>query len=268
MLTIINDKPQKLSKTCLKQVGGLSYSVFMKLLRKKDVKINGVRVNKDILLNVGDKIEIYYSPSTVTAYKTIYSDDNVVVVDKQSGFTSDEIYSKILIEHPTARFIHRLDRNTCGLMIFALNTSAEEQLLYGFKHHAFDKKYLCTVYGKVKKDSDILSAYLLKDASSSTVKIFDKKVDGSVEIKTGYRVISRKENTTDLEVTLYTGKTHQIRAHLSFIGHFILGDGKYGDAKINKQFGLSRQQLKAYKLTLRFGEDSSLYYLNGKTFEI
>ena len=153
-------------------------------------------------------------------------------------------------------------------MIFALNTSAEEQLLYGFKHHTFDKKYLCTVYGKVKKDSDILSAYLLKDASSSTVKIFDKKVDGSVEIKTGYKVISRKENTTDLEVTLYTGKTHQIRAHLSFIGHFILGDGKYGDAKINKQFGLSRQQLKAYKLTLRFGEDSSLYYLNGKTFEI
>lgn len=267
MIVFISEKPQKLSKSSFDNIDGLTYGAFMKLLRKKDIKVNGVRVCTDVVLQVGDRVEIYYTP-VVNAYSVVYVDDNVVLIDKKSGYESDKTFELLKKDYPTARFIHRLDRNTSGLMIFALNDCAETELLRGFKIRAFDKKYLCTVNGRVEKDSDVLTAYLVKDSDNSFVKIFDKKVEGSVEIKTGYKVLSRNENTTELEVTLYTGKTHQIRAHLAHIGHFIIGDGKYGDNGINKLHRAKHQLLKAYKLTLKFGANDLLYYLNDKTFEI
>ena len=99
-------------------------------------------------------------------------------------------------------------------------------------------------------------------------KIYDKKVLGSVEIKTAYKVIKEDENTSLLEVELITGKTHQIRAHLAHIGHFILGDGKYGNGEINRKLNAKELMLKSYKLTLKFDKDSPLSYLDNRTFEI
>ena len=98
------------------------------------------------------------------------------------------------------------------------------------------------------------------------MKIYDRKVENSVTIITGYKVIEKLGETSVLDVTLFTGKTHQIRAHLAYIGHFIIGDGKYGDNSINKRLGVKNQQLTAYSLTLHFSKDSPLYYLDGKTF--
>ncbi len=268
MITVFSDKSQKLSKLSLKSVEGLSYSAFMKLLRKKDIKVNGARVSLDVTLGAGDKVEIYYIPEKSLPYTEIFSDKNVLVVDKKSGCDSDGVYNSILENYPNAKYIHRLDRNTSGLMIFALNADAESELLYGFKNRTFDKKYRCTVNGIVQKNSEILTAFLVKDEKNSLVKIYDKKVSGSVEIKTGYTVLFRGEDTTELEVTLYTGKTHQIRAHLAHIGHFIIGDGKYGVNEINKRHRANRQRLRAYSLTLNFKKNSPLYYLNGKTFTV
>ncbi len=268
MITLISDKQQKLSKLALKEIEGLTYSAFMKILRKKDIKVNGVRKSSDEIVVAGDKIEIYYTPEKVIPYTVIYKDENVLLIDKKSGFESDVVFSAVKEEYLTALYIHRLDRNTSGLMIFALNDSAERELLYGFKNRTFDKKYRCTVNGIVKKDQDVLTAYLFKDEKNSIVKIYDKKVVGSVEIKTGYKVLKRNQDTTELEVTLFTGKTHQIRAHLAYIGHFIIGDGKYGANQINKRHNATRQKLKAYSLTLNFSQNSPLYYLNGKTFTV
>ena len=241
MITFINDKQQKLMKACQSNVDGLSYSAFMKLLRKKDIKINGVRTSKDIPVSVGDKVEVYYTPETPNAYTVIYADDNIVLIDKKSGYNSDLVYETLSKTYPTAKYIHRLDRNTSGIMVFALNDRSE---------------------------TEVLTAYLLKDEKASTVKIFDKKVDGAVTIKTGYKVLSRGEKTTDLEVTLYTGKTHQIRAHLAHIGHFIIGDGKYGVNEINKTFSAKTQKLRAYKLTFKFAKTDLLYYLDQTTFSV
>ena len=268
MKSFIADKNRKLSKLALLKVEDLSYTAFMRALRKKDVKVNGVRVSTDVTLSVGDKVEIYYVQSTVSAYQTIFADENVVVIDKKSGFTSEKVYELVKKEYSNARFIHRLDRNTDGIMIFALNEQAEKELLNGFKSRTFEKIYTAVVVGNVEKQSEILSAYLKKDKEKSIVSIYDNHVKGSVPIKTEYKIIKRDNQLTTLEVVLHTGKTHQIRAHLAHIGYPILGDGKYGDYSANQKFNATTQMLTATRLTLRFSDDQTLYYLNEKTFEL
>ena len=268
MYQFIADKNGKLSKLALYNVQDLSYSALMKLLRNKDVKVNDKRISKDVLLNQGDKVVLYFKPQKIEKFSTIYIDENILIIDKKSGYQSEDVYNDILQQFSTAKFIHRLDRNTDGLMVFALNEDAENQLLKGFKEHAFDKKYRAKVYGQMPCDKDILTAFLVKDSENSLVKIYDKKVDNSVMIKTGYEVVKADRETSDLLVTLYTGKTHQIRAHLAHEGHFIIGDGKYGDNKINSKFNAKTQKLSSYSLTLKFDKLSPLYYLNNKTFTI
>ena len=267
MIRFVADKNRKLSKLALYNVEGLSFSIFQKLLRKKDIKVNGKRVSEDVLLEVGDVVEVYYIMQSIpNGFEEIYKDENIVVVDKKSGVLSEKVYEQISAIYPSAKFIHRLDRNTSGVMIFALNSVSEEELLCGFKNRIFDKKYKALVYGIPKQKKAILNAYLLKDSQNSLVKIFDKKVDGSVAIKTGYEVVETYEKTSLLSVTLYTGKTHQIRAHLAHIGHFIIGDGKYGNNEINKLFSAKSQSLCSSLLTLHFDKKSPLFYLDGKSF--
>jgi len=268
MKSFVADKNRKLSKLALENIEDLSYSAFCRSLRKKDVKINGKRVSEDVLLCVGDKVEIYYQPIEIKKFDSIFVDDNIFVVKKAKGYTSDDVYESVKAVNPNARFIHRLDRNTDGIMIFALNDKAEKELLYGFKERTFDKKYKATVKGTPKNKNATLSAYLVKDSDASRVKIFDNPVKDSSPIKTGYSLLEARGDVSDLEVTLYTGKTHQIRAHLAYIGHPIVGDGKYGDFAFNKKKGVREQMLTATKLTLNFDKTDYLYYLNGKTFKI
>ena len=134
MKSFVADKNRKLSKLALYHIEDLSFSALNRALRKKDVKVNGKRVSEDVLLNVGDVVEVYYVSSNIEKYKQIFCDENVLVVYKKSGFTSESVYEDILLYNPDARFIHRLDRNTDGIIIFALNSIAEEQLLKGFKN--------------------------------------------------------------------------------------------------------------------------------------
>ena len=268
MKTFINETNKKLSKAVFLYCDDLSYSAFQKALRNKDVKVNGKRVNKDVLLNEGDRVEIYYSPKTEKGFEEIFRDENILVVNKKQGVSSESLFDAVKNVYPNARFIHRLDRNTSGIIIFSLNDRAEEDLLLGFKKRMFYKEYTAEVVGVPKQERAILEGYLIKDEKASIVKISDKPFKGAVYIKTGYEVVEKREKSAILKVILYTGKTHQIRAHLAFIGHPIVGDGKYGSEKTNKLFKKDKQQLCASKLILKFDKEDFLYYLNNREFNV
>ncbi|MBR2337257.1 MAG: RluA family pseudouridine synthase [Clostridia bacterium] len=246
--------------------GSVSYSLANKLIRKKDVKVNGIRVKEDVKTLAGDKIEVYYDGEDSRANTVIYKDDNVLVVYKPSGITSEDFYSLLCKKHGEVGFIHRLDQNTDGVMIFSLNQYAEKELLNGFKRRTFDKYYLAEVVGTPEKPSAELTAYLVKDSEKSEVKVFDRQVEKSEKIVTSYTVLRSSGETSLLEVKLITGKTHQIRAHLAHVGHFIVGDGKYGYESVNRKFKAKKQRLTAYKLILAFDRGSAMEYLNGKEF--
>ncbi len=262
----VNEKT-KLSKFLLSEYnGGLSFATFNKLLRKKDIKVNGKRVSCDVILYPEDNIDVYYDGLSVeTKIDIVYEDDNVLVVIKPKGITSEDFYNK-LSHLKNLYFCHRLDRNTDGVMIFAKNQSSYAEIVDGFKYRTFDKYYRAKVYGVPKQKEETISAYLFKDSKNSVVKITDKFTKGSYKIETYYKLVDTDGVTSDLEVKLITGKTHQIRAHLAHIGHFILGDNKYGDVKISKSLGVKDLSLSAVKLVLHFPVGNFLYYLDGKTF--
>ena len=270
MKSFIVEKQIKLNKFLLDSYNGeLSYAVFQKLLRNKDIKVNGKRVNKDLLLNAGDKIEVYYDGAKKQLeLKVLLNECGVLAVDKPCGITSIDFESQVKSVYSSAVLVHRLDRNTSGILLFALDSVAEQELLKTFKNRTISKFYTAEVYGKVQKDSEVLTAYLVKDSDKSLVKIYDTEVKDSEKIITGYEVIERRENSTILRVELFTGKTHQIRAHLAHIGHFIIGDGKYGKNAINETFKVKTQRLTASKVVFEFDKSSPLYNLNGKVIEI
>ncbi len=269
MKTFIANKNEKLSKFINTQYGALMpYSTFMKLLRNKDIKINGKRVNKDVVLSIGDKVDVYFESDFISKFTPIFQGYGIYVFNKPPVITSEDFLDKLNSVYKNLKLCHRLDRNTSGLLVFASEEKAYLEMLSAFKQRTVDKYYKAEVFGKLKETKKTLVSYLKKDAEASMVKIFNENVKGSVKIVTEYKVIEELEETSVLEVKLITGKTHQIRAHLAHIGHFIIGDGKYGDNKINERLGVKRQKLTAYKIKFNFDKNSVLYPLNDKVISI
>lgn len=164
---------------------------------------------------------------------------------------------------------NRIDRNTGGIVIAAKNAAALREMNEEIKNGGVTKKYLCAVHGRMEKNSDVLRAYLFKDAKTKRVYVSDTSKPGSKTIVTEYEVLAynRKQDLTLAEVTLHTGRTHQIRAHFSYTGHPLLGDGKYGKNKNDRETGWKHQALYSYKLEFHPVTDY-FSYLDRKTFEV
>lgn len=283
MKKLIVDKKydnKKLNKFLQDSIPNLSSNLFYKTLRKKDIKINGKRVNENITVFENDVIEVYVADNLLEKklhINIIFEDDNILVIDKPCGIEvtgRNSLTSIVHNQYSNCEFLpmpcHRLDRNTTGLVLFAKNQEALDILLDKFKNHEIEKHYLALVYGVPKIKSQTLTAYLFKDSKKSFAYISDEPKKGYSKIITSYSLIEKYANGTCLlDVEIETGKTHQIRAHLAHIGLPIVGDGKYGNYEINKKLGIKTQELKSYILKFNFTTDSGiLYYLNGKKIKL
>ncbi|MBO7361157.1 MAG: RluA family pseudouridine synthase [Clostridia bacterium] len=298
-----NDSGQRLDKFVTKSVGGLPQSLMYKFIRTKKIKLNGKRAEPSVILNEGDLVEMYIkdaffeSPEADTEalfditpkLDILYEDENIILLNKRPGVLvheDDEGRDNTLLMHLKAYLVskgeydpsseasfapalcNRIDRNTGGIVIGAKNAAALREMNAMIRDGKVSKYYLCAVHGIMPMKEDILKAYLKKDSRTNTVDISDRQKPGYREIVTGYRVLSEKRDLSLLEVRLYTGRTHQIRAHLSHIGHPLVGDGKYGQNRDDRRRGYKYQALYSYKVAFGNGGEGELGYLDGKSFSL
>lgn len=264
---------QRLDKFLEKYLDEAPKSFFYKMLRKKNITLNDKKAEGPERLAVDDIVKLWLSEETIENFRSkkeesakvletietekldiIYENDHVLLINKPAGMLSQKAQKDdvSLIEHMTNYLLetnqltyeqmatfrpgicNRLDRNTSGIIVagkslFGLQTMGEI-----IKNRDVDKYYYCIVKGKVS-EKQLIDGYLFKHKNRNKVTITKEPVEDADYIKTEYEPVKSNEELTLLRVKLITGRSHQIRAHLQSIGHPIIGDGKYGDVRINKE---------------------------------
>jgi len=280
-----NEAGQRFDKLLAKYLNEAPKSFIYKMLRKKNIVLNGKKATGNEKLEVGDSIKLFLSDETiekfskVTVQKTkqkldvIYEDENLLLINKPVGMLSQKAEAKdeSLVEHIITYLLeteqlteaelrkfkpsicNRLDRNTSGLVVAGKSLLGLQKMGELFKERSMKKYYRCLVVGEVK-EKQYIKGFLYKDETINKVVISKEEVTDSLPIETEYEPLWTNGKCTLLEVHLITGRTHQIRAHLASIFHPIVGDYKYGNRKINdvykQKYKLESQLLHAYRLEL------------------
>lgn len=267
---------QNISLTKYLTLQGFKTLYVKNLLHNKDIKVNGKRIGQNVNLVAGDLVECYFDDKQLVSnnqdvemqnkIEVIYQDDKILIVNKIKGLATCGQNSLETIFN--AHAVHRLDTNTSGLTILAKNLTIKQEFVDEFRADNIVKKYLCQVIGKTNFKNEIKKAFLFKDAKKSKVYIYDEFVKGSVPIATKFNTLKNGELSSIVECELLTGKTHQIRAHLSHLGHHIVGDNKYGKKENNKIFKAKTQRLECYFLFFRQLSGDNIKYLSNKHFQI
>ncbi len=306
IIVTANESEQRLDRFLRKYLTNVSLSDIYKIIRKSRVKVNGKKAKENYRLIEGDSIEISISDisnidspkenvekidkiHTNTNLTIIYEDKNILLIDKDTGtfvhsdktHKENTLISQVIYylyksgeynpeEEITFRpaAVNRLDVNTGGIIIFAKNYASLKELNELIRERRIEKKYISVIKGKMDKSGE-LRGYITKDEVNNISQISDNKGNKGKEVCTKYKCLKSNGEYSLVEIELITGRSHQIRAHLSSIGHPIIGDMKYGDRNVNnyfrKEFGIKNQLLYAH--SIGFGEiEGDLSYLSGKSF--
>jgi len=265
-------KQEKLIKFLIHNNQGLSFGSAQKLLRLGKVKVNGKRTKDNIDLNIGDIIEIHTFQKSMPKVEILYEDDNILIVNKPQGIecatrdkSTDNTYSlEEIFEDKNAIVVHRLDRLTEGIVILAKNINVARKFETYFRNRNIDKYYQAGVHGNFI-DIGIKKAYLKKFENKAIVDIKDTPLEGYKEIVTEIQGVTNYTNLSIVNIKLHTGRTHQIRAHLSHLGYPIINDNKYSNTP-NFTNDYKGYFLTACKIKFNLNDDMS--YLNELNIEI
>ncbi len=298
-----NDENQRLDKYLKKYLKEAPGSFIYKMLRKKNIVLNGKKADGTEKLTAGDEIKLFFAEDTLQKFTgegadrqipkfptmesldILFEDENLLIINKPAGELSQKAEAKDISMNEYAlgylqqtgavteeslkvykpSVCNRLDRNTSGILIVAKTYQTAREFGEALQKRAVRKYYQCIVKGEVKK-AEKIDGYLWKDEKTNKVQVFKEPRKDAAEIHTAYKPLKYQDGLTLLEVHLITGRTHQIRAHLSSIGHPILGDPKYGDRKLSEKYHVRYQLLHACRLELDgFTGDFTKY--NGKVIE-
>ena len=299
-----NDAGQRLDRFVGKSVPLLPESLLQKYIRLKRIKLNGKGAKRDVRLSDGDCIQLYINdeffekPKEENSYlkvgkprvSIVYEDENILLADKKPGVLCHSAgqwdYNTLIAniqaylaqkgewrpkeENSFAPALcNRIDRNTGGIVIAAKNAEALRIINEKIRDREIEKYYLCLVHGRPSPPSGRLENFLFKDASKNQVYVKSKSEPGARTAVTEYKTIRSKGPLSLVECHLLTGRTHQIRAQMSYAGWPLLGDGKYGSERFNKTYGETGQALYSYKLLFSFPTDAGmLNYLRGREFSV
>lgn len=317
-----NEAGQRLDKLLAKYLNQAGKGFIYKMIRKKNITLNGKRCDGSERLAQGDEVRLFLSDETIEKFSAtvagswkagygndakkgmevcrgkgfagrpdiVYEDVHILIVNKPAGMLSqkaregdislNEHILNYLVESghiPVSQLrtfkpsiCNRLDRNTSGLVAAGISLAGLQIMNQVFKDRSIHKYYRCLVRGDIR-EKQLIAGFLKKDEASNTVRIYQLEVEDSVPIMTEYVPLGGNGAITLLQVTLITGRSHQIRAHLASIGHPILGDYKYGDSKVNDtvkmRYGVKYQMLHSWKLAMPEELPEPLGYLGGRVFQ-
>lgn len=319
-----NEAGQRLDKLLMKYLDAAPAGFIYKMLRKKNIVLNGKKADGAVKVEKDDEIRLYLSDETARKFSryfktqdppdsprggagnaenekalaaaeacaarkpdaaaaacagdidVVFEDENIIIINKKAGVLSqkakpsDTSVNEMIRAHLlraagadeksftgyAPAVCHRLDRNTSGIMVAGKSIAAQNILSEMFRERTIEKHYLCIVSGALSTAGRI-EAGITKDAATNTVTVGDAGGEAA-RIITEFKPVASNSHFTLLDVTLVTGKTHQIRAHLAAAGHPVVGDAKYGDGDVNarfkREYGLTHQLLHAY--SLKFPKDS------------
>ena len=272
-----NDENKRLDSFLSEITPDLSREKIQNYIKSGAVKINGQDKKPSYILKEGDKIEfevpededLTIKPQNI-ALDIVYEDENMLVVNKPSGMLThpttiereNTLVNALLYKYGQnlsdingefrRGILHRLDRNTSGLLMIAKNNDAHEFLANQIKNHTLTKKYRAVVKGEYEKDTDVIDLPIGRNPNQPHKMMVR---DDGKESKTIVKVIERFKNATYLELTLITGRTHQIRVHLAYKKHPVFNDTLYGAGQ--SKVKTEEQVLQSYYLrfTKPFGDE-------------
>jgi 23S rRNA pseudouridine955/2504/2580 synthase len=263
---------QRVDNFLLSRLKGVPKSHIYRILRSGEVRVNSGRVDASRKLALGDRIRIPpirvaereagEAPAAALELPILFEDEHILAVDKPAGLAvhggsgiAHGAIERLRAGRPQAKFlelVHRLDRETSGVLLLAKKRAALTALHEDLRERAMDKRYLAGVAGRVRDKMRRVKAQLRKFSTGEGERRVAVDEREGQEAETIFRLLARNDEFSLLEAELLTGRTHQIRVHLAHIGHPVLGDDKYGDFALNKALrkrGLKRMFLHAAELS-------------------